>query len=126
MEKNRVLDDVGERIVRFVRDDAIQALDQLLSGETKAPALQSLVQQLRACSDAERGLIREVGVEMIDTTLHNCMWLLEGGENLDLYMRDPDGVPLNISKLSDGLAGELYSEGGWIRRFSKYPPSRAS
>ena len=49
--------------------------------------------------------------------------MLEGGEGLELVLRTPEGTLVNLTDLSDGLAGEVYSEDGWIAKFSKYPSS---
>ena len=120
MNKEVTLDAVGRRIVEFVRDDTLRGLDQLLDGTAKAPSLRNIAARLGRSSEEERTLIRDVAAWAIDNTLHNCMWLLEGGEGLELHMTEPGRAPVNISALSDGLAGELASEKGWIQSFSKY------
>ena len=41
-----------------------------------------------------------------------CM--IEEHEDIDVQVKKQ-----NISDISDGLAGELYTEDGWIQRFTK-------
>ncbi len=39
---------------------------------------------------------------------------------LPLMMKTRDAETLNIQSLSDGLVGELYSDEGWLARFSQF------
>lgn len=123
MTKREILDLAGERIVHFVRDDAIETYEQTEVGLTKAPQYQSLHRRLSELSEDQRVLVRDAVVKIVDLVLHNFLWVLEGGEGLELLFRTGYGEVVNLTELSDGLAGELYSEDGWIARFSRYPPT---
>jgi hypothetical protein len=123
MTKKEILNEAGKRIISFVRDDAICDYEQLESGELKPPDDQDLHRRLRSLPKEHIALVREIAIRMVDQTLHNCLWMLEGGEGLELLFKTGDGEVVNLTELSDGLAGELYSEEGWIAKFSKYPPT---
>lgn len=123
MTKREVLNQAGERIIRFVRDDAIETYEQTEVGFAKAAQYEALYRRLRELPEGQRALVRDAVVKMVDLTLHNFLWMLEGGEGLELLFKTKDGEVINLTELSDGLAGELYSEDGWIAKFSKYPAS---
>lgn len=120
MTKQETLDAVGQRIVTFVRDGAISRYDQIESGFAKPGEYQILHMRLRALSAEGRALAREMAVRAVDLTLHNFLWMLEGGEKLELFLKTPSGERVNVTELSDGLSVDMHD---WIRRFSKYPPS---
>lgn len=65
-------------------------------------------------------LIKDLVPEIVDTTIHNLLWTLEQEEMIDVTVNvDVDGKLASLKDVSDGLAGELYTEDGWIFRFSK-------
>lgn len=121
MTSREVLEETGRNIMAFVRDDALAQLEQLLAGTLKPPEYQSLSRRLSSLSAKDLATLREVAVRMVDTTVHNFLWLLEGENGLELARRAPGGTIVNLTEESDGLAGELYSADGWIAKYSKYP-----
>ncbi|MEW8078334.1 MAG: hypothetical protein AB2748_19045 [Candidatus Thiodiazotropha endolucinida] len=78
--------------------------------------------QLSAFSEDEKDVIRNVVVSSIDDVIHNFLWMLEQHEeDINLYCSaDEESGSENVNELSDGLSGELYTEDGWIAKFSKY------
>ena len=61
----------------------------------------------------EKLILDDVVYEMVDLVLFNVLNFLE--ENTQIEFKDE-----NINAITDGLAGELYSNEGWIRKFSAY------
>lgn len=122
-----ILDQAGKRIVIFVRDNALIACDQLVNGTAKAPSYRELVNRLRQASPECRDLVRSVATEMVDTVLHNFLWMFEGGKpTLQIVLRTPDGETVDLAELTDGLGAEPFGPQGWIARFSEYPGSATS
>jgi hypothetical protein len=118
--RREILDQVGERIIRLVRDSVMCQLDQLIRGELKPAVSRALHERLAVLRTGEIGLLREVAAESIDNCLNSFLWLLEGGEGLELFLKKPSGDYVNVTQLSDGLSGDMHD---WVRRFSKYPPT---
>ncbi len=114
------LDHVGELIISQVRDAAIRSYDRLVSGHWKAREDRVLHNRLQELSPDQLAVVRDVAVEMVDTTIHNVLWMLENREDVDLTARTDDGGVTSMRDASDGLSGELYSKRGWIYRFSAY------
>jgi hypothetical protein len=68
-------------------------------------------------TDKEKELIKRLVPKIVDTSLHHLLWTLEQNESLELTIYDGTKKE-NIAEISDGLTGELYTEDGWIYRFS--------
>ena len=54
--------------------------------------------------------------EVVDQSIHNMLELVEEHPEVALLF---NGVELR--KISDGLSGELYTDDGWVYKYSKYP-----
>lgn len=46
--------------------------------------------------------------------MHNMLFMIEEHEEIELLYKEE-----NIAEKSDGLSGELYTEDGWIEKYSK-------
>ena len=53
--------------------------------------------------------------EIVDFSLDSMLFMFEGHPDLQLVFQGVD-----LKEVSDGLSGELYTEDGWIQKFSKY------
>jgi hypothetical protein len=117
---NQSLDKFGEFYVRNLRDKMLQDLDMLLSGSWNAPGVQDLQQRLVALPEDCRALIREAAEHMVVTGMHDLLFALQEEADNDGAIRlTVDGV--EVAKESDGMHGEIFSDEGWIARFSQYP-----
>lgn len=115
------LDKFGEFFVRNTRDKMLGDLDMLLRGAWKAPASQALQAKLAGFTDAQKAVIREVAEHMTTTGMHDLLFALQEEADADGFVRVlVDGT--EVTKLSDGMHGEIFTEDGWIARFSKFPP----
>jgi hypothetical protein len=114
---SEALDDLG-KLVTGARDSALNNLELLIDGRARAPALQQLVQKLRALGPAERDLIREVVRESLDDAFHGLLFKLYMDDRVSLTL---DGADLKAA--SDGFHGDYLTEEGWLGRFSKHPYS---
>src|SRR5215216_3144594 len=104
------LDEFGHQVIKRVRDDAIFFT---LREEAFTEAATS---EVGGAPVAER-LVRAA----VDTALHYFLWLIESDESLKLEVVAEEGSGFDVVAASDGLSGELYTEDGWISRFSRYP-----
>lgn len=113
------LDKFGKIFVQGTRDTMLEELERLFARQAKAPALQDLQESLQSFSDAERNVIRELVDELAITSMHAFLFSLQESSDLD------EGIELRvdgqeIAKISDGLHGEIFTDEGWIKRFSRY------
>jgi hypothetical protein len=117
---NQSLDKFGEFYVRNLRDKMLHDLDMLLSGSWNAPGVQDLQQRLVALPEDGRALIREAAEHMVVTGMHDLLFALQEEADNDGAIRlTVDGV--EVAKASDGMHGDIFSDEGWIARFSQYP-----
>lgn len=107
----------GRKLIEGVRDRTLDHYQKISRAEMKAQADRALSDKIQSLTDSERELLQDVVCLIADLSLHNMMILFEH-EPLSGWriVHHSDGVDLADS--SDGLCGELYSEEGWIARYS--------
>jgi hypothetical protein len=111
----KFLDLFGEILMKNVRDEAIEQWNMTIQGKMKSEESKRLHNLISLSSQSE--LINDLVPKIVDTTLHHLLWTLEQEESIDVTINDGN-KPVSIKDISDGLAGELYTEDGWINRFS--------
>lgn len=106
------LDEFGELFIKNVRDEAIFKMKALLSGTLKGESARILYPQISALGHKET--LEEFGMFVVNEVVHDVLWYFEESE--DYRLIGPSGS--SLADESDGLPGELYTEDGWIARFS--------
>ncbi len=112
------LDRFGRFLMNGVRDRAIRHWDMVLRGQMKDDESQRLYSSIITLSPEARAIVSEVVPKIVDTSLHNFLQSLDDVDDIQVAVDTESGRIESISDASDGLAGELYSEHGWFRRFS--------
>ena len=119
---NNALDRFGKIITQEVRDYVREDVEKILDGRLRsgpATKIRSSVAEFDAC----KPLLELVIPQIIDRTLHRFLIVFEEHNNeIELRGIDENGSSHNLVDISDGFGGELFGE-GWIRKYSKYPPS---
>jgi hypothetical protein len=118
---NTALEHFGKIFMHEVRDYVYEDMQKILNGKmlgTQAEKVRALVTDINNCHPVLNGIIPYV----IDRTLSQLLFTLQEHSDLELRSKNSDGTMVNVVAASDGLSGELHGE-GWIRRYSKYPPS---
>ncbi len=64
-------------------------------------------------------LVRRMLVSGIDAGIARFLHFLDDNE-VEVWFRDRAGNRHDVRALSDGLVGELYSDDGWIAKFSQF------
>lgn len=111
----KFLDLFGEILMKNVRDEAIEQWRMTIQGKMKSEESQRIHNLISLSGQNE--LINELVPKIVDTTLHHLLWILEQNKSIDVTINDGNKA-VSIKEISDGLAGELYTEDGWINRFS--------
>jgi len=110
-------DQFGEFIVQNLRDRMFDDLEQLLSGSSKAPAVQKLQAQLSGFTSEQKQVLRDLVEDLTTTGMHDLLFAIsDSGGAVKVLVGGQD-----VAQLSDGLHGEIFGDDGWIVRFSKYP-----
>lgn len=116
MRDRELLDVFGEILMKRVRDEAIEQWEKTIQGELKSQECQRLHNLISSSGQSE--MFNDLVPKIVDTTLHHLLWTFEQNELIDINVANGDSKQISIKEISDGLAGELYTEDGWISRFS--------
>ena len=114
------LDRFGEFVVQNLRDKMLHDLEMLLSGSWKAPNAQGIQQWLANMSEADREQIRDLAEHLVTTGMHDLLFALQEQADTDGPICVTVGG-VDVARQSDGMHGEIFSDDGWIARFSRYP-----
>lgn len=119
MDDKKVLDAFGRHLIESSRDGSIEEFDLIASGKMKSVEAKYFYEELSKIDPINHPFIRTLIVSMVDRTLHNFLSMVEEEEDIDIvFVNGNDRI--SLKKISDGLAGELFSENGWISKFSEY------
>lgn len=119
---NEKLDALGQFLITYVRDQRFERLDKILTGERKLSneKMQRLLERFPFCPE-QLEVVEYICRYAIDATIHHTLWGLEQQEGkISLQIMSGGAPARDAVEISDGLPGELYSEDGWIARFSNY------
>ena|SRR5438105_14089527 len=113
------LDLFGRLLMTKVRDEAISDWKMIVDGRMKGDKAAKVRRGLDRFTEEQRKIFLSLVPSVVDTVLHHLLGMFEQEDEVRLcVVADDVNVP-NLSNVSDGLAGELYSDEGWIARFSK-------
>lgn len=114
MANKDILNGFGASLMTSVRDRSIDRFEKIQSGSLKAPKAIELHDLLSQFSIEQQSIIKKLIIESVDNTIFNFLFMFEENEDKKILVSD-----ININEISDGLSGELFSDDGWISRFSK-------
>lgn len=108
------LEAFGEIFINEVRDRTVRIFDKRVDGIMNDTGSQDLYKEVQLLNDPQRKLIHKIISQVTDLSLHNMLCMFEEHGEVELVMNGE-----NITEASDGLSGELYTEDGWIKKYSK-------
>lgn len=111
---SNILNEFGKIFINEVRDRTIRVYDKRIDGKMKDACSQELYSEVYKLNDSQRQLLEKIIPQVVDLCIHNMMCMFEEHEDMELRISGE-----NISDISDGLSGELYTEDGWIQKYSK-------
>jgi hypothetical protein len=113
----------GKLLMEYGRDNTFECFLKLTEGKLKDTQSVQLSNELQRFTSEQIEIIKKIALLTIDDTLHNFLWMIEqNNDDFDMVVKK-DGEWSTMDKESDGLYGELYTEDGWIAKYSKYPSS---
>ena len=107
------LNEFGKIFVTEVRDNTINSLDKMLNGSMKGVTAEKVQEKILALTNEQIDVIRWLIPQIVDINLYNMLFMIEEHDDLELLFEKE-----NLKEASDGLSGELYTEDGWIAKFS--------
>lgn len=109
-----ILSRFGEILIKEVRDRTIHGFDMIVTGKMKDDSSQKLFHEIKQMDDKQNQIIEKIIPKIVDLSIHNMLCMFEEHADIEVNMNNEC-----ITEISDGLAGELYTEDGWIQKFSK-------
>jgi hypothetical protein len=114
------LERFGKILMERVRDQAILHWEKVLTGEMKDKSSKQLFEEfVQTFTEEQQQRIVDISSQVVDTTLHYLLLAIEEENRIIVLTQNDEGEVVEIKKISDGLAGELYTEDGWILKYSK-------
>ncbi|MFN7893331.1 MAG: hypothetical protein ACK5OC_23765 [Pirellula sp.] len=113
-----VLDRFGQLLVSEVRDVAVAVALESIRGQMKDQASKQIEAELAKVPESTRKLLEAFATDLVDSTLHDLLSFFEGTEEFLIAFQENENDLVDLNEISDGLAGELVTEEGWISRFS--------
>lgn len=121
MSDKKLLDSFGQEFISSIRDQSIYEFEAILNGRMKSKSSIELSNEIKAFDENQIKVLKKVVFNSIDSVIYNVLNMLEQNEeNMKLLISQDGNDEKNIVELSDGLSGELFTENGWIEKFSKY------
>lgn len=120
MKIDTPLEKFGNILITQVRDQAITQYDKTVAGKMISDISPTLSKDLSNFTEEQLLLIRKLIVGSIDSVIYNFLWMLEDNEDEIELIYSDETKKININQLSDGLSGEIFTEDGWIAKYSKY------
>lgn len=120
MNEEEKLSQFGINFIETIRDNTIAKLEKIQNGKLKtkeAKFISSLLE--KSNNDLE---IKKIATELIDNVLHDILFFIETNDDWAVIERSQaeEFEIQTLDEISDGLSGELYTEDGWIKKYSKY------
>ena len=111
---NDNLEFFGEIFISEVRDRTIRIFDKRIEGLMNDKASQDLHKEIQSLNSSQQEIVNTIVYQVTDLCIHNILSMFEEHEELKLLFGND-----NLIDMSDGLAGELYTDDGWIKKYSK-------
>jgi len=115
---NKSLDKFGKFIIENLFDKGIYHFQELSKGTFKLHPDQT-ENPFDQFDDAQKKLMEEVVKKILTSATHDFLFALEERNDMEEDIQvivDQE----NIAELSDGLQGELFTEDGWLYKYSEH------
>jgi len=116
---SKALDFFGNKLMEDVRDRTINIWNKLLDGEMKGETAKKVECIIKNLSNEDIKLVKNLIPLIVNEDLFNMLNMFENNNELEMHV-NLNGESVDITDESDGLAGELFTEDGWIEKFSNY------
>ena len=107
------LNEFGEIFMKETRDVTINSMNKKIDGTMKGASAKEIQEKIIDFTDEQKEILKFIVTQTVDTALDSFLFMLEQHEEISLLYDD-----VNLNDESDGLSGELYTEDGWIEKYS--------
>ncbi|MGZ3759795.1 MAG: hypothetical protein ACXVAY_12940 [Mucilaginibacter sp.] len=121
MDALEKLESFGKEIIDNLRDASIDEYLAIKNGEMKSLDAQNIFKIYTSIDKVHHDKVDVIVLNIIDRVLNNALWMFEQSKAFTISEKGLIDPKEDIVEISDGLSGELYSEDGWIEKYSKFP-----
>ena len=107
------LDEFGKIFIEETRDISIENMDNMIDGTLKGETSKAIQEKVNNFTDEQKEVLKYIVSKTVDNVLDNFLFMIEQHEEIALLYNK-----INLNEESDGLSGELYTEDGWIEKYS--------
>ncbi|MDO9415822.1 hypothetical protein [Pararhizobium sp.] len=119
--ENTHLEIFGRILMSAVRDRAIRKYDSSADGKMKSKKALLVADVIQALNEEAQHGVRNVVISTIDNVIFNLLFMIESGEDsINVIISDGYDWSGSLADLSDGLAGEMFGDEGWIEQYSEF------
>ena len=118
MKTDKIVEKLGKKLMQKVWDNIIVQMEIIFNGKMKSKEAQILNKKIIELTVDEKLILKEITMETLRRSIFNVLNFFEEEEKYFIGFNDGKKI-VDIKELSDGLAGELYGETGWIKKYSK-------
>ncbi|QDU80065.1 hypothetical protein Pla110_17870 [Polystyrenella longa] len=111
------LEEFGKSLIDEVRNASLSEFFQTLNGEMLSQRALAIHTKSERFTPEDLSMMKDLLRDYCDLMLHNTCMFLEGNPNVRLSIIDENREWIDIEDVSDGLAGELYSDEGWLHKY---------
>ena len=105
----------GKLLITQTRDMTINNMKKRIYGTMRGNITEEIQEKLKGFTEEQKQTLEYIISQTVDNTLHNLLWMVEENDEIELNYKGE-----NLKEISDGLCGELYSEDGWIQKYTSY------
>ncbi|WP_286877224.1 hypothetical protein, partial [Delftia sp. 67-8] len=116
MNRQDILRDFGKIFIKEARDSSIERVFDFIQGNLRTPESIRFSEFYSPLSQDQKDDFKYLALLAIDSAIFRILRMADQ-EVIDIKFNDSD----SISQMSDGLAGELFGDSGWMKEFSDYP-----
>ena len=117
--KQPILDEFGKLLMAQVRDQTLAYLQRVLSGQTANPLSKDLSLKFKKLKPDDAEFVRHLLLDAVDGAISRFLYFLDDFQ-IEVRFRTSNGEQHDVRAISDGLHGEIWTEDGWIERYSKF------
>lgn len=110
---NKELETFGQIFIKNVRDRVISDIDMVLEGKYLDDEDLAMSNRFKQLDTISKDFINSLIPNIVDSCLFDFLDMIEQNEEIELKING-----INLAEESDGLAGELYTEDGWIQKYT--------
>ena len=115
-QNERLLNVLGQLLMRRVRDAAIRDWDAILGGRMRSAWSRWVQKRLESLTEEQRAQVQDLVPDIVDTTLHHLLCTLEQADSVAVGVRASGAA---VADNREAAAGDLHGYlSAWVSRFS--------